>query len=114
MILPRKPDKRIEHAKEMYLSGMKLVEIAKQLDLPEGTVRRWKSTHKWENERSEKKSERSERKKGGQPGNKNSVGHGAPEKNKNAEKYGFFSKYLPDETREIFSAIEQADPLDRK
>src|SRR5699024_4886062 len=43
---------------------------------------------------------------------KNSVGHGAPEKNKNAEKYGFFSKYLPDETREIFSAIEQADPLD--
>ena len=96
----------------MYLSGMKLVEIAKQLDLPEGTVRRWKSTHKWENERSEKKSERSKRKKGGQLGNKNSVGHGAPEKNKNAEKYGFFSKYLPDETREIFSAIEQADPLD--
>ena len=31
---------------------------------------------------------------------------------KNMEKYGFFSKYLPDETREIFSAIEQADPLD--
>lgn len=110
--MPRKPDKRIEQAKEMYLSGMKLVEIAKQLDLPEGTVRRWKSTHKWENDRSEKKSERSQRKKGGQPGNKNSVGHGAPEKNKNAEKYGFFSKYLPDETREIFSAIEQADPLD--
>ena len=33
-------------------------------------------------------------------------------KNKNAEKFGFFSKYLPEETREIFSAIEQADPLD--
>ena len=32
--------------------------------------------------------------------------------NKKAEKYGFFSKYLPDETREIFSAINQADPLD--
>ena len=110
--MPRKPDKRISQAKEMYLSGMKLVEIAKQLDLPEGTVRRWKSTHKWENERSDKKCDRSNRTKGGQPGNKNSVGHGAPEKNKNAEKYGFFSKYLPDETREIFSAIEQADPLD--
>ena len=110
--MPRKPDERIGRAKEMYLSGMKLIEISKELDLPEGTVRRWKSTRKWENERSEKKSERSKRKKGGQPGNKNSVGHGAPEKNKNAEKYGFFSKYLPDETREIFSAIEQADPLD--
>ena len=46
--------------------------------------------------------------------NKNAVGNdgGAPEQNKNAEKYGFFSKYLPEETREIFSAIEQADPLD--
>lgn len=50
------------------------------------------------------------RKKGGQPGNKNSSG--GPSGNKKAEKYGFFSKYLPDETREIFSAIDQADPLD--
>lgn len=98
----------------MYLQGQKLVEIASQLNLPEGTVRRWKCTHKWDSERSGKKSERSHRKKGGQPGNKNAVGNdgGAPEQNKNAEKYGFFSKYLPDETREIFSAIEQADPLD--
>ena len=96
----------------MYLQGQKLVEIASQLNLPEGTVRRWKCTHKWDNERSGKKSERSHRKKGGQPGNKNAVGYGAPDQNRNAEKYGFFSKYLPDETREIFSAIEQADPLD--
>lgn len=48
----------------MYLSGMKLVEIASQLNLPEGTVRRWKSTHKWESERSEKKANvRKEKKK---------------------------------------------------
>lgn len=43
---------------------MKLVEIAAKLDVPPGTVRRWKSTHNWDNERSEctkkKKSERSE------------------------------------------------------
>lgn len=110
--MARAPDKRIEQAKEMYLQGKKLVEIASQLNLPEGTVRRWKCTHKWDNERSGKKSERSHRKKGGQPGNKNAVGCGAPDQNRNAEKYGFFSKYLPDETREILSAIEQADPLD--
>lgn len=108
--MARAPDKRIEQAKEMYLQGHKLVEIASQLNLPEGTVRRWKCTHKWDNERSDKKSERSERKKGAQPGNKNSAG--GPPGNKKAEKYGFFSKYLPEETREIFSAIEQADPLD--
>ncbi|MCU6764312.1 terminase small subunit [Blautia ammoniilytica] len=61
--MARAPDKRIEQAKEMYLQGQKLVEIASQLNLPEGTVRRWKCTHKWENERSDKKSERSEKKK---------------------------------------------------
>ena len=116
--MARAPDPRIEQAKAMYLQGMKLVEIASQLSLPEGTVRRWKCTHKWENERSgmssDKKTNVRIRKRGGQPKNKNAVGNGggAPEQNKNAEKYGFFSKYLPDETREIFSAIEQADPLD--
>lgn len=61
--MARAPDPRIEQAKAMYLSGMKLVEIASQLKLPEGTVRRWKSTHDWDNERSDKNNERSERKK---------------------------------------------------
>lgn len=105
--MPRKPDDRIEQAKEMFLQGKKLVEIANQLGLPEGTVRRWKSTHHWDSERSDKKA--NVRKRGAQPGNKNGTG---PPGNKNAEKYGFFSKYLPEETKEIFSAIDQADPLD--
>jgi phage terminase small subunit len=61
--LPRAPDERIEQAKELYLQGKKLIEIANQLNLPEGTVRRWKSTHKWDSERSDKNSERSEKKK---------------------------------------------------
>lgn len=93
----------------MFRKGMKLVEIASQLNLPEGTVRRWKCTHKWDSERSDKITSVRKRKRGGQKGNKNATG---PPGNKNAEKYGFFSKYLPDETREIFSAIEKADPLD--
>lgn len=108
--MARAPDQRIEQAKELYEKGLKLIDISKQLGVPEGTVRRWKCTHKWDSERSERKSERSERKKGGQPGNKNAVG--GPPGNKKAEKYGFFSKYLPDETKEIFDAIEHADPLD--
>ena len=107
--MARAPDERIKQAKAMYLEGMKLVEIASQLNLPEGTVRRWKCTHKWDSERSDKITRVRKRKRGGQPGNKNATG---PPGNKNAEKYGFFSKYLPDETREIFSAIDQADPLD--
>ena len=57
--MARAPDERITQAKELYIKGMKLVEIASQLNLPEGTVRRWKSTHDWNNERSDKNSERS-------------------------------------------------------
>ena len=90
--MARAPDPRIKEAKAMYLKGVKLVEIASKLNLPEGTVRRWKSTHKWDNERSDKKSERSERKKGGQPGNRNAEGHGGtgPPGNKNAVRTGEF------------------------
>lgn len=93
----------------MYLSGMKLVEIAARLDLPEGTIRSWKNRQKWDCNVANEKRNVAKRKRGGQPGNHNATG---PPGNKNAEKYGFFSKYLPEETREIFSAIEQADPLD--
>lgn len=60
-----KREKRDE-AEKMYLSGLKLVDIAKKLDIPEGTIRRWKSTYQWgikESERSGEKSERSVQKK---------------------------------------------------
>lgn len=70
--MARAPDKRIGQAKAMYLAGRKLVDIAEELGLPEGTVRRWKCTHKWDSERSDK--EASVRKRGAQPGNKNSSG----------------------------------------
>lgn len=43
-------------AEELFHSGMSLVDIAKKLGKPEGTVRRWKSTQGWEG-----KSERSEK-----------------------------------------------------
>lgn len=52
-----------DKAYELYKQGMKLVDIAAELEVPPGTVRRWKSTHGWDGERSEcdtsKKSERS-------------------------------------------------------
>ena len=108
--MARAPDPRIEQAKAMYLNGERLVEIAASLNLPEGTVRRWKCTHRWDSERSDKKSERSEKKKrGAQPGNTNSSG--GPPGNKKAEKYGFFSKYLPEETVSIIQEMPK-DPLD--
>lgn len=110
--MARAPDQRIEEAKKLFDQGLKLIEISNQLGIPEGTVRSWKNRYKWGNATLQKKNRNVAKEKGGQPGNRNAVGHGAPERNKNAEKYGFFSKYLPEETREIFSAIEQANPLD--
>lgn len=46
--MARAPDKRIEQAKAMYLQGKKLVDIAEELGLPEGTVRSWKNRYKWD------------------------------------------------------------------
>lgn len=112
--MPRKLDERAVKAKEMYLNGKKLVEIASQLNLPEGTVRRWKSTYKWGSERSLNKSERSQRRKGGQPGNRNAVGHGGtgPPGNQNAVKHGLFSKYFTADTRDIYEELQSGDPLE--
>lgn len=109
--MARAPDPRIEQAEAMYREGSKLVEIASQLNLPEGTVRRWKCTHKWDSERSDKNSERSHKKKGAPSGNDNAAGHGAPPQNNNAEKFGFFRKYLPEETVSIIQEMPK-DPLD--
>lgn len=42
-------------AEEMYKNGMKLVDIAKELDVPASTVRRWKSTQNWDGDAKKKK-----------------------------------------------------------
>ena len=113
--MPRKPDERITQAKELYLKGHKLIEIASQLGVPEGTVRSWKNRYKWDCNVAKEKRNVAKAKKGAQPGNKNAVGGkggAAPKQNKNAEKHGFFSKYLPEETFSIIQEIEKKDPLD--
>lgn len=103
-----------ELAEQDYLNGMKYKDIAEKYNVTINTVKSWKTRYGWQ--RGEKSAHTKNKKvctqKGGQPGNQNALGHGPPAGNKNAEKYGFFSKFLPEETQEIFSAIEQANPLD--
>ncbi len=106
--MPRKPDERISQAKEMYLKGMKLVEIANRLDLPEGTIRSWKNRQEWDCNVAKEKCNVAKRRKGGQPGNHNATG---PPGNHNAEKHGLFRKYLPPETFSIIQEMPR-DPLD--
>ena len=91
-------------------------EIANILNVPERTISVWKIRDSW-NEKvncstSKKECSTTKKKRGGQPGNKNAVGHGAPKENKNAEKHGFFSKYLPEETIDIIQEIKEKNPLD--
>lgn len=56
--MPKAKDGKVEKAFALYKQGMKLSEIAKKLNKPEGTVRRWKCTYKWDSERSEKANEK--------------------------------------------------------
>lgn len=117
MAKARSPD-RIK-AEEIYLESkgnIELVKIAEILGRPPGTIRGWKNKDRWDDKLNgtfqENKTERSKRKKGGQPNNKNAIGHGPPKENKNAEKHGFFSKYLPEETLSIIQEIQEKNPLD--
>lgn len=93
--MPRPPNEKSKTAHEMYLQGLKLVEIAEKLNVPASTVRRWKCTQCWdkdkkkENERSNKKKANA-RKVGGQPGNQNAKG-GRGNPHPNTRKHGAYS-----------------------
>lgn len=45
--MPRSPNPKIEQAKTLFKQEKKLIEIAEQLEVPEGTVRSWKNRYKW-------------------------------------------------------------------
>lgn len=122
--MPRAPSEKVKEAEKLYhKGGMSMADIAKKLGIPVGTVRRWKHDYNWDAPSEKKKSERSVkkgrteanvRKKGGQKGNKNGIGNsgGAPERNRNAEKHGFFSKYMPEESLGILDEIADKDYVD--
>lgn len=58
--MARSPNEKAEKARKLYKGGMKLVEIASQLDCSAATIRTWKNRYKWdadENETFQKKNE---------------------------------------------------------
>lgn len=95
--------------KNDYLSGIMPKKLAEKYDVSLNTIKSWIKRYGWSGLKN--KGAPRKRKRGGQPGNKNAVGHGAPVGNKNAEKFGFFSKYLPEETISIMREMPEA-PLD--
>lgn len=101
-------------AEKDYMRGMKYKDIAEKYGVSINTVKSWKKRYDWNRKGCTQKKKGAHKNKVhgntiAQLGNKNATG---PPGNKNAEKYGFFSKYLPEETKEIFDAVGKADPLD--
>lgn len=99
-----------ERIKEDYLNGLKQKEICDKYNISINTLKSWIKRYKWAEE---KRNKGAPKNKGGAPlKNKNAVGYGAPKGNKNAEKFGFFSKYLPEETLELMENIVEKSQID--
>ena len=109
-----------KQAFELFKAGDPLVEISRKLDIPEGTIRSWKSRYKWDatlqQDDATKNCNVAKKKRGAPLQNKNAEGHdgsnaGAPKRNTNAEKHGLFSKYFTDDTKDIYESLVDSDPL---
>lgn len=81
-------------------------QLAEEFSVRAEQVRKWKSLDNWQ---ADLDAQKPKRKRGGQPGNKNAVGAGAPVGNKNAETHGAYSTVrlcdLPQEQREYIEGI---------
>lgn len=117
-------------AEQMYHDGKLLKDIAEELGVPAGTVRRWKSTQKWDADKDErspkkkpakkasKKTNARKKKRGAPKGNKNAVGNksSAP-RNQKAVKHGayraVFWNFIGEEDRELLDNMTDFDTEDR-
>ncbi|WP_369355677.1 phage terminase small subunit [Lysinibacillus capsici] len=115
---------------------MKYKDIADKHEVSINTVKSWKTRYKWNRKgvhtKEEKvRTQKEKSKKKGAPyknanaagnrgntkpkwGNKNAVGHGAPERNDNAVKHGLFRKIIPQDDEaamDLLEEIEGKDPL---
>ncbi len=97
--MPRARSPNRDKAHELWLaSGKKrlLKDIASELGVSETQVRKWKCQDGWEKVTLPKDKEKNKsnvtKRRGGQPGNKNGAGHGAPVGNKNNYKHGLYEK----------------------
>lgn len=108
-----KPNEKRFKAETLYKKGLSYNEISKRLDVPVGTLRRWKSTYKWDNPndpntRIQTTEQPEKKKRGGQKGNVNSIGNngGAPKGNTNSQTHGGYSSisldFLTEEEKAFF------------
>ena len=117
--MPRARSPSREKAHELWLaSGKKrlLKDIAAELGVSETLVRKWKNQDGWEKvtllkeDKQKKGNVTKTGKRGGQLGNKNAAGHGAPPGNKNHHKHGIYERIywdtLDDEERAMLEGMQ--------
>jgi uncharacterized protein YjcR len=101
-------DNRTE-AKRLYLDeNMTMADISARLGLPKTTVRSWKTRDQWDSSSSSDGAPASPRETPTRPGCRPPF----QPRNKISTVHGLFSKYLPEETRDIVQQIENSHPLD--
>lgn len=108
--MARKKDENREKAKQLFLDSEGLMsnpEIAEALGVDSAKVRKWKCIDKWK-----EALENKPRKRGGQKGNQNAKGHGAPLRNRNAETHGAYSTVYFDELTDEEKALIESITLD--
>lgn len=128
--MPRAPSEKMIEAKKLYDDGMAMVEIAKRLEVSDGTVRSWKNRYGWGDKskknkcnvakKEDKKSATlHKRKKGGQPGNKNAKGGSGnpnpkapPDRTKHGGYVPVFMDALDEDEKELVTTVpEDEDQL---
>ena len=107
MARERSPER--DEARRVWLESggtMTARQIAEKVGAKPEQVRKWKSLDGWQ---AALEAQKPKRKRGGQPGNKNAAGAGAPIGNKNAETHGAYSTVrlcdLPPKQREYIEGI---------
>lgn len=116
--MPRQRSPNRNKAKQIWLESNKkmlLKDIAVEIGVSESLVRKWKNQDQWDKVTLPNTKGNVTKPRGAPKGNKNALGNSggaAPLRNKNAEKHGLFTKWLPPETLEIMQAIESKSPID--
>lgn len=115
-----------EIKKEWETTKITLGKLAEKHGVKLGTLKSRKSREKWSRDSTKKDATKTkkvatiERQVGAPKGNDNAMGNRGnpnptpkfPKRNSIAEKHGFFSKFLPEETREIMEAMNERSPED--
>lgn len=115
-----------EVQKEWETTKITLTDLAEKYEIKLGTLKSRKSREKWSRDATKKDATKiikvatKEKHVGAPKGNENAKGNRGnpnptptfPKRNSIAEKHGFFSKFLPEETLEIMEAMNERSPAD--